>query len=77
MFLWISDFLFFFSPFQRIAKKMLLAQIKANYSSGDDSSSEDEDCKKDTEEKSSAKAKNDGSSEGEGTEGGVVLLVKS
>lgn len=45
---------------------MLLAQIKANYSSGDDSSSEDEDCKKDKEERSSTKEKNDGSSEGEG-----------
>ncbi|KAB5571087.1 hypothetical protein PHYPO_G00220900 [Pangasianodon hypophthalmus] len=52
-------------PENRIAKKMLLAQIKANYSSGDDSSSEDEDCKKETEERSSPKAKNDGSSEGE------------
>ncbi|XP_027010347.2 transcriptional regulator ATRX isoform X1 [Tachysurus fulvidraco] len=52
-------------PENRIAKKMLLAQIKANYSSGDDSSSEDEDCKKDKEESSSTKAKNDGSSEGE------------
>lgn len=45
---------------------MLLAQIKANYSSGDDSSSEDEDSKKDKDEKSSTKVKTDDSSEGEG-----------
>ncbi|KAI3373536.1 hypothetical protein L3Q82_022139 [Scortum barcoo] len=32
----------FFSTFERIAKKMLLAQIKANYSSGDDISSDEE-----------------------------------
>lgn len=32
----------FFSTFERIAKKILLAQIKANYSSGDDISSDDE-----------------------------------
>lgn len=61
--LWMSDP---FNLFQRIAKKMLLAQIKANYSSGDDSSSEDEDCKKDEEEKSSTKTKDEGSSEAEG-----------
>lgn len=60
---------FSFIPFQRIAKKMLLAQIKANYSSGEDSSSEDndgEDGKKDKEEKSAAKAKNEDSSVDEG-----------
>uniref|UniRef100_A0A4W4F4B4 DNA helicase n=1 Tax=Electrophorus electricus TaxID=8005 RepID=A0A4W4F4B4_ELEEL len=46
-------------PPQRIAKKMLLAQIKANYSSGDATSSEDEDdCQKE-DEKSSAKIKNE------------------
>ncbi|XP_060783490.1 transcriptional regulator ATRX isoform X2 [Neoarius graeffei] len=55
-------------PENRIAKKMLLAQIKANYSSGDDSSSEDEDSKKDKDEKSSTKVKTDDSSEGEGEE---------
>uniref|UniRef100_A0A3Q3WU13 DNA helicase n=1 Tax=Mola mola TaxID=94237 RepID=A0A3Q3WU13_MOLML len=32
----------FFSTFERIAKKILLAQIKANYSSGDDISSDEE-----------------------------------
>uniref|UniRef100_A0AAR2IK98 DNA helicase n=1 Tax=Pygocentrus nattereri TaxID=42514 RepID=A0AAR2IK98_PYGNA len=41
-----------------IAKKMLLAQIKANYSSGDATSSEDEDGKKE-DEKSSSKVKDD------------------
>ncbi|XP_026884819.2 transcriptional regulator ATRX isoform X2 [Electrophorus electricus] len=46
-------------PENRIAKKMLLAQIKANYSSGDATSSEDEDdCQKE-DEKSSAKIKNE------------------
>lgn len=33
-----GTFSFFFSTFKRIAKKMLLAQIKANYSSDDDDS---------------------------------------
>lgn len=55
-----------FNLFQRIAKKMLLAQIKANCSTEDDSSSEDEDCQKDKEERSTTKEKNEGSSEGEG-----------
>ncbi|XP_076878918.1 transcriptional regulator ATRX isoform X2 [Brachyhypopomus gauderio] len=46
-------------PENRIAKKMLLAQIKASYSSGDATSSEDEDdCQKENE-KSSTKAKNE------------------
>ncbi|XP_053361404.1 transcriptional regulator ATRX isoform X2 [Clarias gariepinus] len=52
-------------PENRIAKKMLLAQIKANCSTEDDSSSEDEDCQKDKEERSTTKEKNEGSSEGE------------
>uniref|UniRef100_A0A3Q0S4A8 DNA helicase n=1 Tax=Amphilophus citrinellus TaxID=61819 RepID=A0A3Q0S4A8_AMPCI len=33
---------FFFSTFERIAKKLLLAQIKSNYSSGDDIPSDEE-----------------------------------
>uniref|UniRef100_A0A3B4UQ36 DNA helicase n=1 Tax=Seriola dumerili TaxID=41447 RepID=A0A3B4UQ36_SERDU len=41
----------FFSTFERIAKKMLLAQIKANYSSGDDISS-DEDTQEDESDES-------------------------
>lgn len=39
---WTSGTFSFFSTFERIAKKMLLAQIKANYSSGDDISSDEE-----------------------------------
>ncbi|XP_066504540.1 transcriptional regulator ATRX isoform X2 [Hoplias malabaricus] len=45
-------------PENRIAKKMLLAQIKANYSSGDATSSEDEDGDKD-DVKTSNKVKDD------------------
>ncbi|KAM8907772.1 transcriptional regulator ATRX isoform 2-T2 [Spinachia spinachia] len=44
-------------PENRIAKKMLLAQIKSNYSSGAESSSDNEDAEKD--EKSSKKCKNE------------------
>lgn len=39
---WTSGTFSFFSTFERIAKKILLAQIKANYSSGDDISSDEE-----------------------------------
>lgn len=39
---WTSGTFSFFSTFERIAKKMLLAQIKANYSSDDDISSDEE-----------------------------------
>ncbi|TSL89850.1 Transcriptional regulator ATRX [Bagarius yarrelli] len=52
-------------PENRCGYQMLLAQIKANYSSGDDSSSEDDDSKTNKEERSPTKAKNDASSEGE------------
>ena len=38
---WTSGTFSFFSTFERIAKKILLAQIKANYSSGDDISEEE------------------------------------
>ncbi|XP_023672169.1 transcriptional regulator ATRX [Paramormyrops kingsleyae] len=38
-------------PENRIAKKMLLAQIKANYSSGEDSSSDNEDSEKEDKKK--------------------------
>lgn len=40
----------FFSTFERIAKKMLLAQIKANYSSGDDFSLDEETREDETED---------------------------
>lgn len=39
---WTSGTFSFFSTFERIAKKILLAQIKANYSSGDDISSDED-----------------------------------
>lgn len=46
---WTSGPFSFFSTFERIAKKMLLAQIKANYSSGDDISSEEDTQEDDSE----------------------------
>ncbi|XP_007228485.3 transcriptional regulator ATRX isoform X2 [Astyanax mexicanus] len=52
-------------PENRIAKKMLLAQIKANYSSGDPTSSEDEDGKKEDEKSSKVKDEEDGEKEDE------------
>lgn len=48
---------------QRIAKRMLLAQIKANYSSGADSSSDDENG--DKEDRDSRKKGKDGGKEQE------------
>ncbi|XP_029021930.1 transcriptional regulator ATRX [Betta splendens] len=50
-------------PENRIAKKMLLAQIKSNYSSGAESSSDNEDAEKD--EKSSNKVKKESEDEEE------------
>ncbi|KAJ8338353.1 hypothetical protein SKAU_G00373190 [Synaphobranchus kaupii] len=53
-------------PENRIAKKMLLAQIKANYSSGDDSSSDNEESEK--EGKKSIKKEGDEEEDGEDDE---------
>ncbi|XP_051716757.1 transcriptional regulator ATRX isoform X2 [Ctenopharyngodon idella] len=53
-------------PENRIAKRMLLAQIKANYSSGADSSSDDENA--DKEDGDSAKKGKDGAKKQEGSE---------
>ena len=58
---------FFFLPF-RIAKKMLLAQIKSNYSSGDDSSSDGDGG--DNEDKKSKKLKKEKKDEEEEDEDG-------
>lgn len=61
---------FVFSP-RRIAKKMLLAQIKSNYSSGAESSSDNEGADKD--EKSSKKVKKEDDDEEE-QQGSIHLL---
>lgn len=53
----------FFTFFWRIAKKMLLAQIKSNYSSGAESSSDNDGADKD--EKSSKKVKKEDEDEDE------------
>ncbi|MBN3295323.1 ATRX regulator, partial [Amia calva] len=45
---------------ERIAKKMLLAQIKASYSSGEDGSSGEEESEKDEKKKSEKKADEEG-----------------
>uniref|UniRef100_A0A3P8ZSI4 DNA helicase n=1 Tax=Esox lucius TaxID=8010 RepID=A0A3P8ZSI4_ESOLU len=70
----VSYFLHFFSqteddddPENRIAKKMLLAQIKSNYSSGEDFSSEEssQDDESDQEEKGQEGGKDESSDENE------------
>lgn len=47
----------FFSTFERIAKKILLAQIKANYSSGDELSSDEETQEDESESDADKKVK--------------------
>ncbi|MBN3271609.1 ATRX regulator, partial [Polyodon spathula] len=59
-------------PENRIAKKMILAQIKANMSSGEDGSSDDEESEKDKKKKSEKAAgeEEDDEEEEEGSETG-------
>lgn len=66
-----------FSLLLRIAKKMLLAQIKSNFSSGAESSSDNEE--EDKEEKSSKKAKeddDDNDDDDDNEEQGIIGVIK-
>lgn len=65
----------FFSTFERIAKKILLAQIKANYSSGDDLSS-DEETQEDESESDADKKVKQGNEDNSTDENGKSPFLK-
>nr|XP_015206553.1 PREDICTED: transcriptional regulator ATRX [Lepisosteus oculatus] len=67
-------------PENRIAKKMLLAQIKANYSSGDDGSSDEEESEKDgkkTTETVEEKEENEDEASESGSESDFEMAKKT
>lgn len=65
----------FFSTSERIAKKILLAQIKANYSSGDDLSS-DEETQEDESESDADKKVKEGKEDNSTDENGKFPFLK-
>ena len=71
---WTSGTFSFSSTFERIAKKMLLAQIKASYSSGDDISS-DEETQEDDSESEGEKEVKQGKEDNGTNENGKFFLV--
>ena len=64
---WTSGTFSLSSIFERIAKKILLAQIKANYSSDDDDISSDDDMQEEESESEGAEVKQ--GNEENGTDG--------
>ncbi|XP_046893357.1 transcriptional regulator ATRX-like isoform X2 [Hypomesus transpacificus] len=64
-------------PENRIAKKMLLAQIKANYSSGEEFSSDEESTQDEESEEGKSKGQRGGKTDDSADEGGETSLSSS